>query len=63
MCLLTKDADNEPHVVDPSQREKLLLARSRMETALLLLDEHSASAAAASLDLALHQLDRELSAH
>ena len=47
---------------DCPRREKLLVARIRMEEALRLLDEHSLSAAAASLDLALHQLDRELSA-
>ncbi|MET0270977.1 MAG: hypothetical protein ABW173_11175 [Sphingomonas sp.] len=42
-------------------REKLLVARLQMAEALRLLDAHSLSAAAASLDMALHQLDRELS--
>lgn len=42
-------------------REHLLLARLKMAEALRVLDEHSLSAAAASLDMALHQLDRELS--
>lgn len=45
------------------RHDELLVARMRMEEALHLLDAHSASAAAASLDLALHQLDRELSTH
>ena len=44
---------------DPG-RAKLLFARIKMAEALKVLDEHSLSAAAASLDLALHQLDREL---
>ncbi len=56
---LDKDAhDGRP--ANPS-RERLLIARMRMAEALRVLDEHSLSAAAASLDLALHQLDRELS--
>ena len=48
---------------DRPGREKLLVARLRMQEALRLLDEHSMSAAAASLDMAIHQLDRELSGH
>jgi hypothetical protein len=58
----TEGLETEGHEPDCPRRDQLLIARLRMEEALRLLDEHSVSAAAASLDLALHQLDRELSA-
>lgn len=35
-------------------------ARAQMAAALLMLDDHSHSPAAATLDLAIHYLDREL---
>ena len=57
-----KASETEPGDPLCPRRERLLVARLRMEEALRLLDAHSVSTAAASLDLALHQLDRELSA-
>ena len=59
----THIVDGEREVCHSPEREKLLVARIRMEEALSLLDAYSCSAAAASLDLAMHQLDRELSTH
>ena len=41
---------------------ELQSARALMKQALELLDNFSMSAAAASLDMAIHQLDRELAA-
>lgn len=49
-----------PPAANPA-RARLLVARNRMIEALRMLDEDSLSAAAASLDMAIHQLDRELS--
>lgn len=57
----TLDDSTETGLPANPSRERLLLARLRMAEALRTLDEHSLSPAAASLDLALHQLDRELS--
>ncbi len=57
----TLDEHSEMDITANYSREHLLLARTRMAEALQVLDEHSISAAAASLDMALHQLDRELS--
>ncbi|TVV72680.1 hypothetical protein [Sphingomonas solaris] len=56
-----RDKDVEPISSGNPMREKLLVARLKMEDALRLLDLYSQSAAAASVDMALHQLDRELS--
>lgn len=47
---------------DRPARDMLLIARIRMKAALDLLDAYSVSAASASLDMAIHHLDRELSA-
>ncbi len=63
MRLKTRNVEIGQSCVDNVQHEKLVLARLRMDEALTLLDTYSrsaAAAAAASLDLAMHQLDREL---
>lgn len=47
--------------LEQERLSKLSEAREQMAAALLLLDEHSSSPAAAMLDLAIHHLDGELS--
>ena len=57
---------NEPCNADRSERPeqerltRLSEARAQMAAALELLDDHSRSAAAATLDLAIHHLDGEM---
>lgn len=50
----------EQDVTSKEAHGQLLAARAMMVDALRVLDERSHSAAAASLDLALHHLDCEL---
>lgn len=47
--------------MEQERLSKLSEAREQMAAALLLLDDHSHSPAAATLDLAIHHLDGELS--
>ena len=47
-------------LAEPARLAKLSEARELMAAALLLLDRHSSSPAAATLDLAVHHLDGEL---
>ena len=49
-----------PQASRPDYEPELCEARGLMKQALTLLDECSLSAAAATLDLAIHQLDREI---
>lgn len=49
-----------PLMMRGKDREPLYAARMLMRQALALLDEFSVSPAGAMLDMALHQLDREL---
>ncbi len=58
---VAKTGEPERDAVSRPSREKLLIARSRMQEALVLLDENSRSAAGASLDMAIQRLNRELS--
>ncbi|WP_156679588.1 hypothetical protein [Sphingomonas profundi] len=57
----TQKAKDARSIEDVTRRQ-LTAARLKMTEALRLLDDFSQSSAAASLDLAIHQLDRELTA-